>query len=447
MRRWKVLAALGVMALGVMPALGAEEGDGSTAKWDWFGSLRVRPEYNDNLSDSFLGRDDKIGYIGYRANLGTQISLDRDVNVLFDVQGLGAAGEDYTPVKGGSTIDYTYGKLSLYRAYIEAKQLFGEKLDLRLGRQEVVLGDEWLAGDNDFYGGLSWDAARADIGNRWGTLSFVWAKVADFDNPEFLTDVLNSEDNTGDWDFYVLYQSMKFGKNVELDLGILYNFNHTSLEFMGGPSYIDKRFTYTARYAYNPATGFFAKANVAIQDGRTVDENTLLLQDANADAYEVVGGWRWERNGRMSKVYGLIADFSGDDPGTEDVETFNPLAQDYHNRYGMLDFWNGTWGRTYIGGSPGFRAIQLGFESEIPNGITLMGVAQRMMRNTEIGPTATNKNLGQEFGVAARYAYGNNLTLDFCFAQLFPGTAIGNEEPLFGKSTSRRLYVGATAKF
>lgn len=70
-----------------------------------------------------------------------------------------------------------------------------------------------------------------------------------------------------------------------------------------------------------------------------------------------------------------------------------------------------------------------------------------MMRNTEISPTATNKNLGQEFGVAARYAYGNNLTLDFCFAQLFPGTAIGNEEPLFGKSTSRRLYVGATAKF
>ena len=82
MRRWKVLAALGVIALGVMPARSAEEGDGSTAKWDWFGSLRVRPEYNDNLSDSFLGRDDKIGYIGYRANIGTQISLDRDITVI-----------------------------------------------------------------------------------------------------------------------------------------------------------------------------------------------------------------------------------------------------------------------------------------------------------------------------------------------------------------------------
>ena len=76
---------------------------------------------------------------------------------------------------------------------------------------------------------------------------------------------------------------------------------------------------------------------------------------------------------------------------------------------------------------PGLNVIQVMFETEIPNGITLSGVAQRLTRDTRVNPTSDNRNLGQEWGIAANYKYGANMTLDFCFAQLFPGTAIGLE--------------------
>lgn len=448
MRRWKVLAALGVLVLSATPVLRADDGEGQETKWDWFGGLRVRPEYVDNISDVSLGRDDKIGFIGYRANLGTQVTLDRDVKVLFDLQGLGQAGEDYTPIAGGQTLDFRFSHISLYRAYIEANQVFGENLNFRLGRQEIALGDEWLMGNNDFYAGLSFDALRADLGNRPGTLTLIWAKVADYDNPEFFGNFA-FQDTTGDFDLYAAYESMKFGDDVKLDLGVLYKLDHTSLVNIGGPAFTDKRFTYTAYFAYEPPTGFFGVANLGKQNGKTADATSGLPQDiGGAEAYELTAGFKWERNGRMARVHARLAGYSGDDPATAQVETFDPLAQDFHNRYGMLDFWNGIWGhQQYIGGTPGLNVIQVMFETEIPNGITLSGVAQRLTRDTRVNPTSDNRNLGQEWGIAANYKYGNNMTLDFCFAQLFPGTAIGLEPPLFGKSTVRRLYVGATAKF
>lgn len=447
MRRWKYLAALGVMLLGATPALHAQAGDeGEGTKWSWFGSLRVRPEYNENLSDLSVGRDDKIGYVGYRVNLGTEVNLDRDVSVVLDLQGVGSAGEDFSFTRGSQTFNFQDSYFSLYRGYIDVRNLFGEKIDLRVGRQELVFGDEFLLGNNDFYAGASWDAIRGDFKQNIGTFTAFWAKVAEVDHPEFFGDQF-FQDAAGDWDFYGLYEAMKFGESHHIDLAVLYNFDHTP-SYYGDIPFTEKRFTYHARYAYQPESGLFGAANLALQGGRTLAASGLQI--VNADAYGVDGtiGYSWIKDGRKAQVHAKIANFSGDDPATEDNETFNPLAQDFHNRYGMLDFWNGIWGKqAYIGGAAGFRALQLGFRTELSNGITLSAVAQRNLRGIEPSETATNRNMGQEFGVLAEYAYGKNLELDFAYAQLFPGTANANEAPYFSKSVARRIYVGARARF
>ena len=67
MKKANVTLTLLVLSLIFAPAVSAEGGD--DAEWNWFGSLRVRPEYNENLSDVFAGNDDKIAYVAYRANL------------------------------------------------------------------------------------------------------------------------------------------------------------------------------------------------------------------------------------------------------------------------------------------------------------------------------------------------------------------------------------------
>jgi hypothetical protein len=442
------LAALALMLVGAAPALHAQADDeGEGAKWNWFGSLRIRPEYNDNLSDLDLGRDDKIGYASYRVNLGTEVSLDRNISVVLDVQGVGASGDDFAVVRGTQTFNQSSSYFSLYRGYIDVKDLFGEKIDLRVGRQELVFGDEFLLGDNNFYGGASWDAVRGDFKHTVGTMTAFWAKVGELDHPEFYGNQFYS-DPGGDWEFYGLYEAMKFGESHNVDLAVLYNFDHAPTSYYGGPAFSEKRFTYHARYAFEPETGFFGSVNAAIQNGRTLDPTGSFNVDADSHGLEGTAGFRWMKDGRKAQVHVKIANYSGDDPSTDQNETFNPLAQDFHNRYGMLDFWNGIWGRqAYVGGAAGFRALQLGFETELANGITLAAVAQRNFRTIEPSALATNRNMGQEFGVLATYAYGKNLDLNFCYAQLFAGTANSNEAPYFTKSTGRRLYVGATARF
>jgi hypothetical protein len=78
--------------------------------------------------------------------------------------------------------------------------MWGLPLGMRIGRQEIQLGSEWLVGNNDtaaFYAGLSFDAIRA-----WYTLDAlridaIYSKLADNSG------VTNEED--GDIDMYALY--------------------------------------------------------------------------------------------------------------------------------------------------------------------------------------------------------------------------------------------------
>ena len=126
MNTWRRGSALAfAVLLLAAPSARAAEGDEEGRELKWFGSLRVRPEYNDNLSDLSSAVDDKVGYVTYRANVGTSIDLDQDVTVLFDVQALGNWGEAQTPQRGfqGFTSDDT--SIDFFRAYIEARKIFG----------------------------------------------------------------------------------------------------------------------------------------------------------------------------------------------------------------------------------------------------------------------------------------------------------------------------------
>ena len=102
-----------------------------------------------------LTRDDKIAYVSYRVNVGTEVSLNRDVSVVLDLQGIGAGGDDLSFYRGSQTFNTSESYFSLYRGYIEVKDIFGEQIDLRLGRQEIVMGDGFLLSNEPFYGGVS----------------------------------------------------------------------------------------------------------------------------------------------------------------------------------------------------------------------------------------------------------------------------------------------------
>ncbi len=451
MKRWTVVAAVLALALVGMPAsMAADQKTDEGATWHWFGSLRARPEYNDNLTDFFAGRDDKIGYTSYRANLGAMVDLDKGVSVVLNAQALGKWGEDRTPIRGTQTESNLSSDIGFFEAYVDVKNLFGQPFSLRAGRQKMVLGDGWLMGDLDFYGGTSWDGIRGDLELKHGTITPFWAKIAETKIPEALRN-LDVSDFEGKWEMYGLWTNWKFAGKQSLDAAILFNFDHRHFPEIPAPAFAwrDKRFTYTARYAWGGESGPYVNVNAALQGGRTLSEDATRFVDVKADAEEATGGYVWIREGNPYRVWARIARYTGDKPGTVRTdETFRPIAMDFHGRYGLTDSWNGLWRDTaYIGGAPGFEVLMIGFDVTIPRGVRLQVFAQTMRRNQKVSPDVENRNLGQEFGVSASYDYGKNLSMELGFSQVYPGTAIGAEAPLFSQTTAKRLYVNTVVHF
>ncbi len=124
------------------------------------------------------------------------------------ITGLDAAGAD---------------SVALYQAYIQTDEMFERSLSLRLGRQELRLGSEWLSGGNDDgpapSWGLSFDGARATYGLEDVTID-AWAmKLAE--------DKTGEQD--GDTNFYGLYASYTGIENLTLDAYWMYIHDGSSL--------------------------------------------------------------------------------------------------------------------------------------------------------------------------------------------------------------------------
>lgn len=451
MKHWKAVAAIAVLALLFVPSF-AEEG-GSGAKISWFGSMRIRPEYVANLYDAARNLDDNITWIGYKANLGATVELEKNISGVFEMQTVGKFGEDQTAFKGSQTMGTNVNDISFFQAYIEAKEVLGQPLTLRLGRQKVVLADGWLMGNLDFYGGTAWDGIRADITGKKVTISAFYLTEAELDSPEMFA--WTGQRGLGTSAYYGAWSAWALPKPHKLEVGVIHNLDQrnvpeTALTFR------DKRFTFTAHYAYQPETGFFGVANLAHQRGTVPAWEMEKTQDINALGLELTAGYKFEIDGKRNTVYARYASYSGDKPGTNGKnESFNKLYMDFHGRYGMTDFWAGAWRpNDYLGGQFGSKIFQLGFDAQVNPTFRVVGQGQLLRREqiyTRVippRPISSNNDLGSEFSVEGIYDFSKNMVMYVGFAQCYFGRSIEQELPVgYQLRPAKRLFLGAELHF
>jgi len=99
--------------------------------------------------------------------------------------------------------------VNLRQAYIEANEIGGIPLRLRVGRQDLKLGSGWLIGNNEckaIFTGLSFDAVRATYETEQFSVDAIAAKLAE-----------NPFEEDGDTDLYAVYGSYKGIENITLD--------------------------------------------------------------------------------------------------------------------------------------------------------------------------------------------------------------------------------------
>lgn len=188
----------------------APRGDGLRIPASW---LNGRPIGSEGIFSGFAfdrGGNDSAA-VSQWTRLSVEADFSEDVSTYIefdhvDVWGSAFRANYLTGLDTAGT-----GTVNLYQAYIETSETFGRPLSLRIGRQELRLGSEWLSGGNDDgpapAWGLSFDGIRATYGFENITVD-AWAM-------KLVEDASGESD--GDMNFYGVYGSYTGLENVTLD--------------------------------------------------------------------------------------------------------------------------------------------------------------------------------------------------------------------------------------
>ncbi len=173
---------------------------------------------------SFLGGQNLASHFGWnskspdyriveqRTTVHVRADFTQDIAAYVELDSFNAWGENFRSnyLTGVDTRAAASGGVQLYQGYIEADNLLGVPLRLRIGRQELIFGGGWLLGNNSSmpeFTGLSFDAVRATYTHDFFTVDAFWAKVAE----------RSPREEDGDTDLYGVYASYKGIENVTLD--------------------------------------------------------------------------------------------------------------------------------------------------------------------------------------------------------------------------------------
>ena len=204
----------------------------SVAGVDFSGQYRVRGEYKSPTNFMDNGGESN-SFVGQRVRLTGVAKPTSDVTVKVTIQdsrnwganmktaketGSIGAGPQLTDKDGTAIVQGNH--LDLHESYVLINDFFGLPVDLKVGRQELVYGDQRLLGsfgwDNN---GSSFDAAKLSTTIAQTAIDFFWAKNRESDS--------GFEGTDEDQDFYGLYTTTdlasQFGlSRADLDIYALF---------------------------------------------------------------------------------------------------------------------------------------------------------------------------------------------------------------------------------
>ena len=142
------------------------------------GQLRIRGNFYDFDSGG------EMSFVEQRTRLNVKADFTQDVSAFIEFDYYNNWGEDFRSLyltgadfRGGGGND-----VDMYQGYIEARNMWDTPISMRVGRQELAFGSQWLVGVNDkssMFTGLSFDALRLTYASDVITVDAVAAKLAE----------------------------------------------------------------------------------------------------------------------------------------------------------------------------------------------------------------------------------------------------------------------------
>lgn len=307
-----------------------------------------------NAAYSYLGWDgdaNSLQFVEQRTRLHVKADFTENVSAFiefdsYDIWGEGfrsnyVTGVDSRPATGQVSVPMlgASGAVSVYQAYIDARELYGAPVSLRIGRQELSFGSEFLVGKGDkapLFRGLSFDAVRLTYATDKFSVDAWASKLAEGSPTE--------ED--GDIDFYGIYGTCKAIENVTFDLYWLYLRDGRSITSdVAGPAGFDSTYDPTDLHTVGARSAgkfgaFDYEAEVAYQFG-DIDQAGAYFKPGNYgdhDAYADVwaarleGGYTFDCAWKPRLFVGGMY-FGGEDHRGEVAQTYTVGGKTYQYLY------------------------------------------------------------------------------------------------------------------
>lgn len=381
------------------------------------GSLRIRGNMYE--SDDWAPFD--ISWVEQRTRLSVKADFTDNVSAFIELDSYDVWGEDFrsnyiTGVDGRAA---SGDDVEVYQSYIEANQLWDTPLMLRIGRQELSFGSEWLMGTNDtaaFFPGLSYDAILLNYATDMVSINAFWAKLA-----ETFTDF-----GDDDVDLYGLYGSYLGFEDVVIDAYWLFVRDDESGVY--SPAFPDIDLHTIGLRGSGEIGAFDFEAEMAYQFGEA-DLPNFLWWDNDFD-YDAFGanlelGYTFDMSWQP-RVYVGMAYLEGaedDDSwlGWDDEEdlSFNRLFSNWE----YTEFIENT----DLSNAIVYRA---GLNLQPTESLSLLLALTYMQADEEedygwwFWEWTADEDLGFEVGLYADYQYSEDLVFRAGYAHLFAGDGI-----------------------
>ncbi|MBN2310220.1 MAG: alginate export family protein [Candidatus Hydrogenedentes bacterium] len=158
------------------------------------------------------GNGNSSGFVEQRTKLNVKADFTCDVTAFIELDSYDVWGEDFRSnyITGADSRAWTGNDVEVYQAYIEMRNMFEQPLRMRVGRQELAFGSQWLVGPKDngpWFPGRSFDALRLTYDTDMFSVD-AWAAI--------LAEGGITEEDEDVW-FYGVYGTYKGIENMTFD--------------------------------------------------------------------------------------------------------------------------------------------------------------------------------------------------------------------------------------
>jgi hypothetical protein len=365
------------------------------------------------------GKDDFDGdgfYGDMRTRLNFQYDFGCDVTAFAELQAHSAFGENEDgPFYGWNNGDSFSrpGTVGMYQTWVEIRNLLSSSgLSARIGRQEVVLGNQFQFGNADWYNGVVHDGLRVDWkSNCWGlTLLAMKLNSEDGDFNQFWSYFTDHDDD----ELYSAYFTLKSIKNMAVDLYWIYINGHGVFAHNSGAS-LFSGFLYPFQSAYYHTFG--ARIGGMLNIGCGLDYNVEgAVQTGESEGFDTDG---WTVEGELGMTFSKSSHFrifarglfaEGPDDGSTGYLINFPNRHSnggFRARYGIADIFPMT----------NVASLQVGLHFDPACNWTIGATGIYAIADQDFG--FDSDEYGTELDIWAEYRHSANLTFGAGVAFVF----------------------------